>query len=274
MVSDHHYFLGPGRVAETNPPATRTRFLSNQVHENYEKSYDRLMAPLALQKIPYRMDELNSCSSGGAKDASDTYASTLWALDCTHWWAAHHILGINYHTGESVGRDGGFAAANYAAFVHAPDGRGFLMRPQVYALLAFTQGAHGCPLGTKIQLPHHFNFNAYAFRDHDGSLYVTLINKSYGDHAQTAVVSLQMPPGLNGGVPEEINLTQADQDVAGKNAITLGGAAIDPQGIWVGQWTKSENSSKPIEVAPASAKILRFRVASSAVNPFPAAVRE
>ena len=266
MVSDHHYFLGPGRVAETNPPATRARFLSNQVHQNYEKSYDRLMAPLAAQKIPFRMDEMNSCSSGGAKDASDTYAATLWALDCTHWWAAHHILGMNYHTGESVGRDGGFAAANYAAFVHAPDGRGFLMRPQAYALLAFTQGAHGYSLGTIIQSPRSFNFNAYAFRDHVGSIYVTLINKSYGEHAQTAVVSLQLPPGVKGDAPEEINLAQADQDVAAKNAITLGGTAIDPQGIWAGQWTKIKNGSKSVEVAPASATILRFQAVESAKN--------
>jgi len=63
-----------------------------------------------------------------------TYASALWALDCTHWWAAHHILGVNYHTGESVGRDGRFGAPNYAAFLRQADGRGFAMRPQGYAL--------------------------------------------------------------------------------------------------------------------------------------------
>lgn len=259
MASDHHYFLGPGRVMETNPPATRAKFLSNQIHENYEKSYDRLVVPLAAQKIPYRMDELNSCSSGGAKDASDTYAATLWALDCAHWWAAHHILGMNYHTGESVGRDGAFGAPSYASFLRQTNGAGFMMRPQAYALLAFTQGAHGSPLEVKIQTPGEFNFNAYAFRDHDGSLYVTLINKSYGDHAQTAVVALQLPPGVNGGTAEEINLSQANQDVAAKHEITLGGAAIDSQGTWSGKWTKIKSGDKAFEIAPASAKILRFR---------------
>ena len=259
MVSDHHYFLGPGRVMETNPPATRAKFLSNQIHENYQKSYDRLVAPLAAQKIPYRMDELNSCSSGGAKDASDTYAATLWALDCAHWWAAHHILGMNFHTGESVGRDGAFGAPSYAAFLRQTNGVEFAMRPQAYALLAFTQAARGASLETKIESPQNFNFNTYAFRDHDGSLYVTLINKSYGDHAQAAAVTLQLPPGVNGDTAEEMNLTQANQDVAAKHEITLGGVAIDAQGIWDGQWAKIKNGSKSIEVAPASAKILRFR---------------
>ena len=274
MVSDHHYFLGPGRVAETNPPATRARFLSNQVHENYEKSYDRLMAPLAAQKILYRMDELNSCSSGGAKDASDTYAATLWALDCTHWWAAHHILGMNFHTGESVGRDGTFAAPNYASFLRQTNGAGFAMRPQAYALLAFTQGAHGCPLEVKVQAPGEFPFNAYAFRDHDGSIYVTLINKSYGDHAQTASVAIRLPAGADGTMPEQLNLAQAAADVAAKSDITLGGAAIDPLGIWAGQWTKIRNGFTFIEVPPASAKILRLRGAAPAASSFPASVKE
>lgn len=274
MVSDHHYFLGPGRVAETNPPATRARFLSNRVHENYEKSYARLVAPLALQKIPYRMDEMNSCSSGGAKDASDTYASTLWALDCTHWWAAHHILGLNYHTGELVGRDGTFAAPNYAAFLRQKNGAGFAMRPQAYALLAFTQGAQGSPLDVIVHVPSGFHFNAYALRNRQGFIYVTLINKSYGDHAQPASVSLQLPAGVTVNTPEELDLTQANQDVAAQDKITLGGAEVDPQGIWAGQWTKIIKDSPSIEVTPASAKILRFRVTSPSASSFPAAVKE
>jgi hypothetical protein len=79
MISDHHYFFGSGRVAETNPPATRARFLSNQSHARYGKIYAGNMAALAAQKIPYRMDELNNCSNGGAKGASDTYTAALWA---------------------------------------------------------------------------------------------------------------------------------------------------------------------------------------------------
>ena len=103
MASDHYYFLGSGRAGEKDPPATRARFLSNRLHGDYERDYAQIGAVLAAQGVPYRIDEMNSCYNGGAKDSSDTYASTLWALDCTHWWAAHHILGMNYHTGESVG---------------------------------------------------------------------------------------------------------------------------------------------------------------------------
>jgi hypothetical protein len=261
MASDHYYFLGSGRAGEKDPPATRSRFLSNSIHGDYEKDYAHLGAVLTAQGVPYRIDELNSCYNGGAKDSSDTYASTLWTLDCTHWWAAHHILGVNYHTGESVGRDGGFGAANYAAFVHQADGHGFSMRPQAYAYLAFSQGAHGRPLEVKIQAAPTFDFNAYAYGDRNGSVYLTLINKSYGDKAQPASVSLQLPPGTGSGAWQRMDLIQKDQDVAAKTDVMLGGAAIDPQGIWLGQWKGIEGGNSgnlTVQVVPASATILHF----------------
>ncbi|MCE0498050.1 MAG: hypothetical protein LV481_08915 [Methylacidiphilales bacterium] len=261
MASDHYYFLGSGRVGEKDPPKTRSRFLSNSLHGNYEKDYAQTGAVLAAQGVPYRIDELNSCYNGGAKDSSDTYASTLWALDCTHWWAAHHILGMNYHTGESVGRDGAFGAANYAAFVQAADGNGFDARPQAYAYLAFSQGAHGHPLEVSVQTDSAFNFNAYAYRDHDGTIYLTLINKSYGDKAQPATVSLQLPAGADVGSWQRMDLVEKDQDVAAKTGVTLGGGSIDSQGTWSGQWQSFEGNnsgSLTVRVPPASATILRI----------------
>ncbi len=261
MASDHYYFLGSGRAAEKNPPATRARFLSDQLRGSYEKDYAKVGAVLAAQGVPYRIDELNSCYNGGAKDSSDSYSSTLWALDCTNWWAAHHILGMNYHTGESVGRDGGFAAANYAAFIHSPDGNGFDIRPQAYAYLAFSQGAHGRPLATNVQASAPLNFDAYAYRDQDGSLYLTLINKSYGDKAQPASVSLQLPPGLGSGPWQRMDLLQKDNDVAAKTGLTLGDGSIDSQGKWSGGWktTSDGNAANPtVVVAPASASILHI----------------
>jgi len=261
MVSDHYYFLGSGRLGEKNPPETRARFLSNSLHKDYEKAWAALGAVLAAQGVPYRIDELNSCYNGGAKNSSDTYASTLWALDCTHWWAAHHIQGMNYHTGESVGRDETFGAANYAAFVHQPKGKGFNMRPQAYAYLAFSQGAQGRPLPVQIQTAPAFDFNAYAYRDKDGSIYLTLINKSYGDKAQLASVTVVLPKGAPAGVWQRMDLAQIDHDIAAKAGVKLGGAAISPQGTWSGRWKKVKappSGNTTVEVAPASATILRL----------------
>lgn len=261
MASDHYYFLGRRNEVEKDPPTSRAHFLSNDVDAIYQSAYAQIGSKLAAEGVPYRIDELNSCARGGAKDSSDTYASTLWALDCTHWWAAHHILGLNYHTGESVSRDGDFGTANYAAFVHQADGDGFIMRPQAYAMLAFTEGAHGRPIGVKMQIARNFNFNAYAYRDRDGSIYLTLINKSYGDRAQPASVSLQLPDGMNTADWQRMDLVQKSQDIAAKTGVILGGDSINSQGVWSGHWSTIkgvDSDGLTVQVAPASATLLHF----------------
>ena len=270
MASNHYYFLGSGRAGEKDPAATRVRFLQDSLHSEYEKDYANVGAILAAQGIPYRIDEMNSCYNGGARDASDTYASTLWALDCAHWWSAHHILGVNFHTGESVGRDGGFGPPNYAAFLQQEDGNGFIMRPEAYALLAFTQAARGRPLAISMQTQTApaFNFDAYAYQDSDQSVFVTLINKSFGDDAKTAAVSIQFSSGDGSGNEKgkwrchRMDLVQKDHDIAAKSGVLLGGAEISPDGLWQGEWKRAGRTTKSgsisVEVAPASAAILRF----------------
>ena len=106
-----------------------------------------------------------------------------------------------------------------------------------------------------------FNFNAYAYLDHDGSTYLTLINKSYGAKALSAAVSLQLPPNTGAGTWQQMELTQGNQNIAAKTDITLGDAAIDAQGNWSGQWKQIEGSNAntlTVQVAPASAIILHF----------------
>ncbi|HVU26542.1 MAG TPA: hypothetical protein VHG71_02260 [Verrucomicrobiae bacterium] len=261
MASDHYYFLGSGRAGEKDPAANRVRFLSDRLHGVYQRAYNETGAKLAAEGVPYRIDELNSCYNGGAHGSSDTYVSALWALDCIHWWAAHHILGMNFHTGESVGRDGGFGAANYAAFVHLPANQGLEMRPQSYGYLAFSQSAHGQSLPVKINANPKFDFDAYAYRDHDNSIYVTFINKSFGTNAQPAKVSLQLPANVSAQSYQRMDLAQKDNDMAARTGLTLGGAPIDTQGNWNGQWQPiagTDSADITVEVAPLSAAILHF----------------
>ena len=78
------------------------------------------------------------------------------------------------------------------------------------------------PSDVNIQAAPRFNFNAYAYRDHDDSIYVTLINKSYGDKAQTASVSLQLLPSSGSGTWQRMDLVQKDQDVAAKTGVDAG----------------------------------------------------
>jgi hypothetical protein len=128
-----------------------------------------------------------------------------------------------------------------------------------YALAAFSKGAHGQPLHVTSSGAKGFNFDAYGYKDHDGSIYVTLINKSYGPKAQPATVTLQLPAGTAPGTWQRLDLAQKDNDIAAMSGITLGGAAIDPQGGWSGQWQPVAPGTTPaIQVAPTSATILCY----------------
>lgn len=264
MASDHYYFIGSGREREKDPAASRAAFLSDRTHDEYQRDYEQTGAVLAGEGVPYRIDELNSCYNGGARDSSDTFASTLWALDCIHWWAAHHLLGMNFHTGESVGRDGGFSAPNYAAFLREPDGRGFYMRPQAYAYLAFTQGALGSPLSLTLQKAPMRDFDAYAYGGRDGSFSVTLVNKSYGERARVAKVTVQLPAPAAAGTWKRMDLRQKDDDVSAKTNVTLGASSVDRDGHWSGQWKTVDGAGSgylTVEVPASSATLLRFNSA-------------
>ena len=269
MASDHYYFLGSGRAGEKNPAANRARFLSNHLHHDYEKAYADVGAVLAAQGVPYRIDELNSCYNGGAKNSSDTYASTLWALDCTHWWAAHHILGMNYHTGESVGRDGRVWRRELCRVCASARRQRIQHASASIRVFGFQPGGAGkAPRCRIIQAAPAFDFNAYAYRDNDGSVYLTLINKSYGDKAQPALVSIQLPEGMTPGKWRRMDLVQREQDVAAKSGVILGGASVDPQGIWAGRWEKvkgRDSKKRTVQVAPASATILHILSVQSAL---------
>jgi len=264
-VSDHYYFLGRRSELEADPATSRSRLLSDDVHGVYETAYSQIGEKLAARGIPYRIDELNNCARGGAQGSSDTYASALWALDCTHWWAAHHVAGMNYHTGESLTEDGVYSAPNYSAFVHTENRAGFVIRPEAYAYLAFHQGTYGRPVKIQLHKDTSFNFDAYAYRENNNSVYLTLINKSFADKAHAAAVTINLPQMPKVGRWDRMDLEQKDSDIAAKTEITFGKTPIDSQGLWSGAWTKlsdGQSNHLLIDVAPASAAILHFSASS------------
>ncbi|HEY4417480.1 MAG TPA: hypothetical protein VGO57_17445 [Verrucomicrobiae bacterium] len=260
-ASDHYYFLGRRNDLEKDPLTARDALLSDKVHATYETAYANIGAKLAAKTIPYRIDEMNNCARGGAKDSSDTYASTLWALDCIHWWAAHHIAGMNFHTGEFLKPDGTFGAPYYSAFVHESDGSSLSIRPQAYAYLAFKEGARGQCLPLQMKKASDYDFDAYAYCDRDGSVYVTLINKANGSKAQSASVSIRVPGNARVKQLRRMDLKQKESDPAAKEEITFGESPIDSQGSWGGRWqevSNADNHRVTVEVAPTSATILCF----------------
>ena len=88
---------------------------------------------------------------------------------------------------------------------------------------------------------------------------MTLINKTFAEKAEPLSVSLQLPMGLSATGAQRIDLAQKNNDVAAQTDITLGGAAIDAQGVWTGHWKAVETgSAQNPTVAPTSAAIFHF----------------
>ena len=264
MISDHYYVMGEGRAVETSLAQNRARFLSDAPDTRFAKVFDAVGRKLMAKDIPYRIDELNNCSNGGAKGISDTYTASLWALDASHWWARHHILGLNYHTGERFEPDGRIGAQNYSAFLHGADGNGLAIRPPSYGYLAFKQGACGRPLDIAVVASSAHGFTAYAYRADDGSVYVTLINKTFAEQAEPLSVSLQLPKGVGPSGSQRMDLVQKNNDITAQTDITLGGASVSAEGVWAGRWEAAETGSSQnptIKVAPTSATIVHFFIA-------------
>ena len=258
MVATHNYPLGHGREAEKDPPATRARFVSNKTHATYQRIYDGIVKPLADKGIAYRMDETNSCFRGGAKDCSDAYASTLWVLDYLNWWAGRHIQGLTFHTGDTVN---GFPpmVANYAVFIHKPDGKELEFRPVSYGILAFSQAARGTPMTVKLDdAAAKLDFTAYAYQADDGRQSLILLNKTHGDAAPTVTAVIQGAVAKSRWQSMELN--QEAADLAAKTGVTLGDGEIDPKGNWDGKWTDvagGEDGNLRVTIQPTSAVLLR-----------------
>jgi hypothetical protein len=260
MASSHSYPLGAGREAEKDPAAARKRFLGKAVTKEYEKIYHDTCQPLATLGIPFRMEETNSCWDGGAKGSSDTYASALWALDYLNWWAAHGIVGLNFHTGDTVNGVPPMAA-NYAAFVHEGPERTLTLRPLAYALLAFSQSAHGRPLSVRIDASPILNFTAYAYRE-GTAIYLVALNKTAEANGRPIELTLHWPQGMNPARAERMDLAQANSDIAAKAGVSMGGAPIGADGRWFGRWTKmNEGAAQRLTISPATAALFRFESA-------------
>jgi hypothetical protein len=181
------------------------------------------------------LEETNSFYYGGAKDVSDTFAAALWGLDSLYWWASHGAAGVNFHAGDHVARGDTNVPCWYSPFWTAPDG--YAAHSLAYGMKAFDLGGHGRMIPAVLSSAA-INLTAYAVQAPDGSLRVTLINKTHGADATDAQVTLTQAYGAPTFRQRRVMFLTAPQgDVAAKTGITLGGAAITDDGSWTGTWT-------------------------------------
>lgn len=246
LISEHFYVGGAGR------DIAAAQGIDDMLSPRWDKTnlnlYHKMAEPILAQSLPYRFTEANDHYSGGVKDASDTFAGALWALDFLHWWAAHDASGVDFHNTQWVVNDVITLDSDHEP---APN-------PKAYGLKAFELGSHGSPQITKITNPSGINLTVYAVHSTTED-FVTLINKEHGPAARAITVTIFL---LRKTKQAEVTcLTAPDNNPAAKTGVTLGGAAIDHEKPWRGEWKPLSIDNAGfvlVPLPPASAAIVRF----------------
>lgn len=205
----------------------------------------------APARAEVRVDEMNSVTNEGESGVSDTFASALWALDTLFEFDAAGVEGVNVHT---------IPGAPYALFTPVGNGS-WLVRPEYYGLLAFSQAA---PAGSTLlavsqEAPP---IKVWATRASDGVIHIVVINK--GSHGRT--VTLDGPATRGSGTTLERLSAPATTDAPSCPAadrhtglcatagITLGGQTFGLAGSGVDQgdltWTGTMPPPMQTPLAP------------------------
>ena len=232
----------------------------------YPFLYTQVLAPLVAHGVPYRMTEANDCLHG-VFGASNGYASALWALDYMHWWAAHHMAGVNFHNNPWLPTDTIVPSPNPCPSTGCEN---YHIAPKGYGMKAFDLGGHGYVEPISISNPTGINVTSYAVGDAQ-NLYVTIINRTHSttNDSTAATVTIQAKSFASASCAA-ITLSDGDPGNASSYDVTLGGATIANNARWSGTWTplaSRKNGDCTLTVPATSAAVVRLHAASSYVGP-------
>lgn len=250
--------LSPAWVAATSQGTQPAGEGGARTFNPYPFVYNNVLAPLVALGVPYRMTEANDCLHG-VVGASNGYAAALWALDYMHWWAAHHMAGVNFHNNPWLPTD----TVVPDPYPCPPSGcEGYTMTAKAYGLKAFDLGSHGYVEPVAISNSKGINLTAYAVGT-DRELYVTIINKTHSTtrDATGAAVVIE-PRGFASATADYMVLKGSEPGNAGGMTARLGGASITNDAPWRGKWTplgRVNGGRLSLNVQSATAAIVRIR---------------
>jgi hypothetical protein len=167
----------------------------------------------------YRINEVNSFSSGGKPGVSDTFASALWVLDYMFMLASCGCDGVNMETD-----------INHLAFVshYSPIVHDTAMncsaRPEYYGMLAFAMAGKGDLLKLNLE-KGDINLSAYATKDDRGFLWFTVVNK---DFSRDAAVEVVLPETYKAAASFRLKAPSMES----KNQVTFAGTEVSANGKW------------------------------------------
>ena len=248
LVTQHTYVGGnPKKRGIDREHAIENMLSRAWVTNNYPELYRTVLKPVQKDGLRFRITELDD-HVHGVTNASDAFSSTLWALDCMHWWAAHGASGVNFQNTQWLHTD---------TFYRDSEGN-YRVYPKAYAIKAFDLGSHGQVAKVSMENNEDLNLRAYAISA-GTNLFVTVINKEHGAGAREAKVKI-VATGFAVKSAARIDLTARDGSVEVMDGITLGGGSIANNAPWEGKWTTLKPSKEGCEatVPSASAAVLRL----------------
>jgi len=232
LITQHEYAGGPPLINrghnEMPPSQAIDKMLSrNWLTNEYLRFYGQTLANVLKEGLSCRMTEANDYLRG-VTNASNAFASALWALDFLHWWAEHGCAGVNFHNNQHT-----YWLKTDTVYL---DGRTreYQINPKAYAIRAFDLGSQGWVEPVGIENVDSLNLTAYAVGDAT-DLYVTVINKEHGAGARDATVTIVLQPRSFKSA-RVMFLTAGNGDAGANDGITLGGAPITNNAEWRGRW--------------------------------------
>ena len=245
LVTQHFYVGG-------NPGSTTAQqAIDNMLSLGWETVtnqwlYNHNLACVVADGLPYRLTESNDYLNG-VTNASNAFASALWALDYMHWWAAHRCAGVNFHNKPWLKTD----------TVYLDSSGNYQINPKGYGIKAFDLGGHGYVEPMTMTNDDELNLTAYAIGT-TTNLHVTIINKEHGSGARDAAVTI-LSDAFTAGNVAAIFLTAPNGDVGATSGIKLGGSVITNNAEWLGRWgilNQFSNSQCRVTVPAACAAIV------------------
>jgi hypothetical protein len=220
VLTAHHYPLGCRQV----PAPTIEALLSPHVRGLEAVSVRRFMAVSHASAIPFRLDETNTVSCGGARGISDTFASALWATDYIARAMAAGMAGINLHGNP----------ANCAGYTPlcAPTPQSLLSgglraQPEWYALLLDGALIGDRPVRAAVSEQSAGNLDLTALQSPDGGLHLVVVDD---DPLEDPPSVLSLHVGARFGAASLLSLTAPSP--AAEWGVELGGRTVAGDGRW------------------------------------------
>ena len=219
LLTGHHYPLG----CHTLPPATIARLLSPGIRRAEDASLHRYMAVSRASGIRFRLDEANTVSCGGKAGVSNTFASTLWAVDYIARAMAAGAAGVNLQGNPANCHGYTPVCATTPQKVAEGD---LTAQPEWYALLLSKALVGDHPVRVRAS-PSPANVDVIASLSARRELHMVIVDDD-PPGARPALVTLHV--GRRFGSAVVLSLTAPSP--AATAGVLLGGRAVDGDGRW------------------------------------------